>query len=92
MQVSVLPGCKCEAHGTQVLASCVGAIPDLITEGETGVLTSASPVQLAQRIGYAPVSPEALSGVSQNGRNMVRTSFSLETKVATWKTILESVR
>ena len=79
------------ACGTPVLASCVGAIPDLITEGETGFLTtSTSPAKLAQRISDALTNPEALRRVSQNGSDMIRTHFSFASKVTTWKTILES--
>lgn len=78
------------ACGTPVLASCVGAIPDLITEGETGFLTtSTSPAQLAQRISDALTNPEALRRVSQNGSSMIQTHFSFGSKVEIWKAILE---
>ena len=79
------------ACGTPVLASPVGAIPDLITEGETGFLALAtSPAQLSRNIGDALRSPEALMRISRNGVKIIRTRFNFGGGVETWKSILES--
>jgi glycosyltransferase involved in cell wall biosynthesis len=77
------------ACGTPVLAASVGAIPDLITEGETGFLiTSTFPAQLAARLTDVLMMPGALEKASRNGLDLVRSRFSFEAKVAIWKRIL----
>lgn len=80
------------ACGTPVLATPVGAIPDIIKDGETGfLLKSNDPEHIADRIVELLGKPELLEKVSVNAYNYVRENFSYEKTLEAWRKILEQL-
>ncbi|MBK6940980.1 MAG: glycosyltransferase [Planctomycetes bacterium] len=60
------------AAGVAVLATAVGGVPDLVTDGVDGYLVeSADPVRLAQRIAAALDDPAARAAAAARGRSRV---------------------
>jgi glycosyltransferase involved in cell wall biosynthesis len=87
-----LPNVMLEAMacGTPVLATRVGAIPDIIKDNETGfLLKSNDPKHIAERIVELLNKPELLEKVSINAYNYVRENFSYEKTLQTWRKILK---
>jgi glycosyltransferase involved in cell wall biosynthesis len=85
-----LPNTMLEAMacGTPVLATSVGAIPDVLREKETGFLAhDNSPACLAKNIVGALTDPE-LKRITHNARKFVEDEFPYETLVETWRDIL----
>jgi glycosyltransferase involved in cell wall biosynthesis len=81
------------ACGTPVLATPVGAIPDIIKDGETGfLLKSNDPNHIAERVVELLNKTELLERVSVNAYNFVRTNFSFEKTLESWKKIIDEVR
>jgi glycosyltransferase involved in cell wall biosynthesis len=77
------------ACGTPVLAPPVGAIPDIIKEGETGfLLKSNDPKHIAERIIELLNKPDLLEKVSVNAYNYVRENFNFEKTLDAWRKIL----
>lgn len=77
------------ACGIPVLATAVGAIPELIIEGETGfILNSNSPDSIAGRAVDILNSPN-LNEVALNARTMVKKEFSRERVFRRWRGLLE---
>jgi len=77
------------ACGTPVLATSVGAIPDIIKDGETGfLLKSNDPEHIAERIVELLNKPEHLEKVSVNAYNYLRKNFSYEKALEAWRRIL----
>jgi glycosyltransferase involved in cell wall biosynthesis len=80
------------ACGTVVLATPVGAIPDIIKDGETGfLLKSNDPKHIAERILELLNKPELLDKVSINAYNYVRKNFSYEKTLDAWRKILSEL-
>ena len=80
------------ACGTPVLATPVGAIPDIIKEGETGfLLKSNDPKHIAERIVELLNKPELLEKVSINAYNYVRENFSYKKTLERWKSIINEL-
>jgi glycosyltransferase involved in cell wall biosynthesis len=80
------------ACGTPVLATPVGAIPDIIKEGETGfLLKSSDPRHIAERIIELLNKPDLLEKVSVNAYNYVRENFSYEKTLDAWRRILQEI-
>lgn len=76
------------ACGTPVLATSVGAIPDIIKDGETGfLLESNDPKHIANRIIELLSKPELLEKVSKNAYEYVRANFSFERTLEAWQRI-----
>lgn len=74
---------------TPVLATQVGAIPDLIKEGETGfLLEDASPEHMANRIIELINNPDILEKASKNSYRYARENFTFEKTVSLFKRIL----
>ena len=80
------------ACGVPVLATPVGAIPDVIKDCETGfLLKSNDPRHVAERIVDLLNKPELLEKVSVNAYNFVRENFSYEKTLESWRRILSEL-
>jgi glycosyltransferase involved in cell wall biosynthesis len=76
------------ACGTPVLATPVGAVPDVLKDKETGfLLNDNSPACLAEGITTALAYPE-LRRIVTNARALVEREFRYETLVEAWRDIL----
>jgi len=81
------------ACGTPVLATPVGAIPDVIKDCETGFLLKFNdPEHIADRIVELLGKPELLKKVSINAYNYVRENFSYEKTLEAWRKILSELQ
>jgi glycosyltransferase involved in cell wall biosynthesis len=79
------------ACGTPVLATPVGAIPDIITDGKTGfIMDNNSPECIAENVIRA-LGHHNLDQVSQNAHAFVEGQFSHETLVERYRDILTSL-
>lgn len=79
------------ACGTPVLATPVGAIPDVIIDGKTGfIMENNSPECIAENVIRALNSPD-LEEIEEAGRRFVEENFSFEFTVARWKEVLEEI-
>ena len=88
-----LPNLMLEAMacGTPVLATPVGGIPDVITDGETGfIMENNSPVCIAENVMRA-LEPPDLEGIVENARALVERGFTYEAAVERYRTILEEL-
>lgn len=87
-----LPNVLLEAMscGTPVLATPVGAIPDIIKDGETGfLLDSNGPHHLANKIAELLDKPDLLEKVSKNAYAWVRENFGEEKTLEAWRRMLQ---
>jgi glycosyltransferase involved in cell wall biosynthesis len=85
---SILEAMACE---TPVLATSVGAIPDVITDGKTGFLMKDnSPECIAENVIRALNSPD-LEKIAKNGRLFVENTFTFDKTVENWKRILQMI-
>ncbi|MEG3057225.1 MAG: glycosyltransferase family 4 protein [Methanoculleus sp.] len=88
-----LPNIMLEAMacGTPVLATPVGAIPDIIVDGVTGFLMEGnSPNQIAENVIRALSSPDH-EKIIRNGKQLVEENFTFECVTEKWKEVLEKV-
>ena len=88
-----LPNIMLEAMacGTPVLATPVGAIPDVIIDGKTGfIMENNSPECIAENVIRALNSPD-LEQIAEAGRRFVKENFTFERTVENWKEILQSI-
>jgi glycosyltransferase involved in cell wall biosynthesis len=77
------------ACGTPVLATPVGAVPDVIRDGETGfLLNSNDPKHIADKIIEILNKSELLEKVSINAYNYVRENLSYEKTLESWRKII----
>lgn len=80
------------ASGTPVLATPVGAMPNIIKDGETGfLLRSNDPRHITERIVELLNKPELLEKVSKNAYEWVRENFSEEKTLESWRRILREL-
>ena len=80
------------ACGTPVLATPVGAIPDLVKDCKTGfLLNSTEPKHIAERIIELLGKEHLLEEVSINAHNYVRGKFSYHKTMDSWRRILSEL-
>jgi len=79
------------ACGTPVLATPVGAIPDIIIDGRTGfIMENSSPDCIVANVHRALNSPE-LELIAENGKRFVEENFTYERTVENWRSILQKI-
>ena len=79
------------ACGTPVLATPVGAIPDMITDGETGfIMENNSPECIAENVMRALKHPD-LERIVEDARALVEREFTYEAAVKRYRKILEGL-
>ncbi len=89
-----LPNIMLEAMacGTSVLATAVGAIPDVIKDGETGfIMEDNSPDCIARNVIRALSHPN-LEQIAENARALVEMEYNFEAAVEQYKNILASLK
>lgn len=75
--------CEAMAARTPVVASCVGGIPEIVTDGQTGLLVAPeNPEELAQAMGYILDFPSEARRMADCGEEQIRRQFTWE-EVAT---------
>ena len=80
------------ACGTPVLATPVGAIPDVIKDGITGfIMENNSPECIAEHVNRA-LSHADLQQIAENGKKFVEENYSFEKTVRSWKEIISDIR
>jgi glycosyltransferase involved in cell wall biosynthesis len=77
------------ACGTPVLATPVGAIPDIIIEGQTGFrMETNSPACISENIIRALHTPD-IERIAENGRKFVQENYTFEKTAESWNIILQ---
>lgn len=80
------------ACGTPVLATPVGAIPDIVTEGETGFsMETNSPACISENIIRALHTPD-IERIAENGRKFVQENYTFEKTAGSWRSVLEETK
>ena len=89
-----LPNIMLEAMacGTPVLATPVGAVPDVIKDGETGfIMENNAPESITKNIIRAMNNPN-LEQIARNAHNLMEREFTFEKAVGRYRNILDSLR
>ena len=80
------------AAGLPVVSTCVGGVPDLVQDGVTGRLVAPrDPIALAQAILHYLSDATATRTAGQAGRDIVRTEYRWEQRVAAYRAVFERV-
>jgi glycosyltransferase involved in cell wall biosynthesis len=81
------------AHGVPVVATSVGGLPEVVTDGENGFLAPPEDAEaLAQRILGILEDPPLRTRLGQRARQEMASRFSLEAKLRALDEICERVR
>lgn len=79
------------ACGTPLLATPVGAIPDVIRDGETGfIMKNNSPDCIAENVIRALNSPD-MERIAERGRRFVEENYTFENAVNIWAQLFEEI-
>lgn len=79
------------AAGLPVVASRIGAIPDVVQDGETGLLFEPGDAEdLAEKVGHMLRNPDAAAGMGANGRKRVSECYGWESSVESMIAVLEA--
>lgn len=85
-------GLEWMASGVPLAATRVGALPDIVADGETGFLvTPGRPIELAEKIVYFANNPEATTRMGRAARARVEERFTLEKQADAFEEILAKV-
>jgi glycosyltransferase involved in cell wall biosynthesis len=89
-----LPNIMLEAMacGTPVLATPVGAIPDIIKDGETGFILENNSRECIKENIFRVFNHPDLDKIIQAARNLVEKDFSFESSVQRYKKILDQIQ
>jgi glycosyltransferase involved in cell wall biosynthesis len=88
-----LPNIMLEAMacGTPVLATPVGAVPDVIIDGKTGfIMKNNSPECIAENVARVLEHPD-LERIAERGKRFVGENFTFERAVERWKEVFEEI-
>jgi len=88
-----LPGVILEAMacGTPVLATPVGAIPDIVKDAETGfILEDSSPECIAGNVMRALKHPDLIR-ITRNARKLIKQNYTYKTMVNNYEQILSKL-
>lgn len=78
------------ASGLPVVATAVGANPDLVVQGKTGyIVPAAHPQAMALRLVELACSPQRARMLGRAGRHRVQAAFSLGTMVSTYQSLYD---
>jgi glycosyltransferase involved in cell wall biosynthesis len=80
------------ACGTPVLATPVGAIPDIIKDGETGFILENNSRECIKENIFRVFNHPDLDKIIQAARNLVEKDFSFESSVQRYKKILDQIQ
>jgi len=79
------------ACGTPVLATAVGAIPDIMSDGETGfIMENNSPECITENVIRALSAPN-LEMISHNGQVFVEKNFTFEITAKSWEKLIKNL-
>lgn len=79
------------ASGTPVIASNIGVLPNLVKDGETGLLFDPGNAEdLAQKMQWALANPEAMATMGRRARQQYEAEFTAERNYQQLMTIYES--
>jgi glycosyltransferase involved in cell wall biosynthesis len=79
------------ACGTPVLATAVGAVPDIVVDGETGfIIKNKNPSSIGASIAEALENPRIVA-IAANARKLVENEFTFEKAVERYRLVLESL-
>jgi Glycosyltransferase len=78
------------ASGTPVIGTPVGGFPDLVTDGESGIIVDRDPTDMTQAIDTLASSPALLEKMSTKARETAE-SRTWDTVAAETETVYESV-
>jgi glycosyltransferase involved in cell wall biosynthesis len=80
------------ALGIPVVAARTGGVPDVVADRETGMLVEPkNPGALADAILYTRQHPEEMHRMTQNARNRVLQSFTIESMVAKTVAVYQNI-
>jgi glycosyltransferase involved in cell wall biosynthesis len=83
---------EAQAAGVPVICTSVGGIPEIVTDGETGLLVPpGDPEALAERILFAIDNPSQIERMAKAGRERIRENFTWEKIARRYCSIYESM-